>query len=150
MATRVQLIAEGREWIGTRWHHQAALKGVGCDCIGLVRGAAKNVGLLVDLEDRIEMQQFIGYGRAPHDGRLERFCQLAFGKPFHFSKAQTGDVLLMRFNSSPQHIAFLATHSDGNPSVIHAYVPARQVVETHLDQTLRDLIVACYSIPGVV
>jgi len=35
---RDAVIAEARAWIGTPYHHQAALKGVGCDCLGLVRG----------------------------------------------------------------------------------------------------------------
>src|SRR5437667_3934403 len=36
--TRSLLIAEARAWIGTPYRHQASLKGVGCDCLGLVRG----------------------------------------------------------------------------------------------------------------
>ena len=27
-----------RGWLGTPYQHQASLKGVGCDCLGLVRG----------------------------------------------------------------------------------------------------------------
>jgi NlpC/P60 family putative phage cell wall peptidase len=36
--TREQIIAEARAWIGTPYRHQASLKGIGCDCLGLVRG----------------------------------------------------------------------------------------------------------------
>jgi NlpC/P60 family putative phage cell wall peptidase len=36
--TREQIVAEARAWIGTPYRHQASLKGVGCDCLGLVRG----------------------------------------------------------------------------------------------------------------
>lgn len=36
--TRGQVIAEARSWIGTPYRHQASLKGVGCDCLGLLRG----------------------------------------------------------------------------------------------------------------
>ncbi|GJE17608.1 NlpC/P60 family protein [Methylobacterium marchantiae] len=32
------IVAEARGWIGTPYRHQASLKGVGCDCLGLVRG----------------------------------------------------------------------------------------------------------------
>ncbi len=35
------VIAEARTWLGTPWHHQASVKGVGCDCIGFVRGVAE-------------------------------------------------------------------------------------------------------------
>ncbi len=40
---RDTVIAEARAWIGTPYHHQAALKGVGCDCLGLVRGVWRAV-----------------------------------------------------------------------------------------------------------
>jgi len=33
-----QIVAEARSWVGTPYRHQASLKGVGCDCLGLVRG----------------------------------------------------------------------------------------------------------------
>lgn len=35
---RVEIVAAAREWLGTPYHHQASLRGVGCDCLGLVRG----------------------------------------------------------------------------------------------------------------
>jgi NlpC/P60 family putative phage cell wall peptidase len=43
MSTRDAVIAEARAWIGTPYHHQAAIKGVGCDCLGLVRGVWRAV-----------------------------------------------------------------------------------------------------------
>lgn len=36
VAERAALVA--RSWIDTPYHHQASVKGVGCDCLGLVRG----------------------------------------------------------------------------------------------------------------
>ena len=35
---RAAVIAAARVWIGTPYRHQASLKGVGCDCLGLIRG----------------------------------------------------------------------------------------------------------------
>ena len=32
------VIAAARGWLGTPYHDQASVKGVGCDCLGLVRG----------------------------------------------------------------------------------------------------------------
>jgi hypothetical protein len=32
------VIAAARGWLGTPYHDQASLKGVGCDCLGLARG----------------------------------------------------------------------------------------------------------------
>ncbi len=36
--TRTAIVDEARSWIGTPYRHQASLKHVGCDCLGLVRG----------------------------------------------------------------------------------------------------------------
>ena len=36
--TRDGIVRTARGWIGTPYHHQASLKGIGADCIGLVRG----------------------------------------------------------------------------------------------------------------
>jgi NlpC/P60 family putative phage cell wall peptidase len=32
------IVSLARAWIGTPYHHQASLRAVGCDCLGLVRG----------------------------------------------------------------------------------------------------------------
>jgi NlpC/P60 family putative phage cell wall peptidase len=32
------IVAEALSWLGTPYRHQASVKGVGCDCLGLVRG----------------------------------------------------------------------------------------------------------------
>jgi NlpC/P60 family putative phage cell wall peptidase len=33
-----RIVAAARSWIGTPYMHQQSLKGVGCDCLGLLRG----------------------------------------------------------------------------------------------------------------
>lgn len=38
-----EVIAAARSWLGTPYHDQASLKGVGCDCLGLVRGVWRKV-----------------------------------------------------------------------------------------------------------
>jgi NlpC/P60 family putative phage cell wall peptidase len=35
---QARVIAAARGWIGTPYRHQASLRGVGCDCLGLLRG----------------------------------------------------------------------------------------------------------------
>lgn len=42
-ATRDAVVAEAWAWLGTPYRHQASLKGVGCDCLGLVRGVWRAV-----------------------------------------------------------------------------------------------------------
>jgi NlpC/P60 family putative phage cell wall peptidase len=35
---RPRIVALARQWLGTPYHHQASLRGIGTDCVGLVRG----------------------------------------------------------------------------------------------------------------
>ena len=37
------ILTEARSWIGTPYRHQASLKGIGCDCLGLLRGVWRGV-----------------------------------------------------------------------------------------------------------
>lgn len=37
-APPLAVVAEARKWIGTPYQHQAACRGVGADCLGLIRG----------------------------------------------------------------------------------------------------------------
>lgn len=36
-------MAIARSWLGTPYHHQASLRGVGCDCLGLLRGIWREI-----------------------------------------------------------------------------------------------------------
>jgi len=38
-----EIVAAARDWIGTPYLHQASVKGVGCDCLGLLRGVWRDV-----------------------------------------------------------------------------------------------------------
>ena len=37
------VVAAARAWLGTPYHDQASVKGVGCDCLGLARGVWREV-----------------------------------------------------------------------------------------------------------
>jgi NlpC/P60 family putative phage cell wall peptidase len=37
------VITAARSWLGTPYHDQASLRGVGCDCLGLARGVWREV-----------------------------------------------------------------------------------------------------------
>lgn len=37
------VVATARLWLGTPYHDQASLRGVGCDCLGLARGVWREV-----------------------------------------------------------------------------------------------------------
>lgn len=41
--TAQRIVSEARGWLGTPYCHGASVKGVGCDCLGLVRGVWRAV-----------------------------------------------------------------------------------------------------------
>lgn len=43
-ASAADVISAARLWLGTPYHNQAALRGVGCDCLGLARGLWADMG----------------------------------------------------------------------------------------------------------
>jgi NlpC/P60 family putative phage cell wall peptidase len=38
-----RVVGAARGWLGTPYHHQASVKGAGCDCLGLIRGVYAEV-----------------------------------------------------------------------------------------------------------
>ena len=43
MTAAERIVAEASTWLGTPYRHQGSRKGVGCDCLGLVRGVWREV-----------------------------------------------------------------------------------------------------------
>lgn len=144
MMTGADIVRVAREWIGTRWRHQAAQRGVGTDCVGLLVGVAYELGL-GDARAESRDVDFNGYGRAPDPSLLLRaanhYLEPAAGP-------EVGGVLLMRFASNPQHFAIISQVSP-LPYIIHAYAQARKVVENRVDTVWRQRIVRYYRFPGV-
>lgn len=135
------IVAEARRWIGTPYHHQARLHGVGVDCAGLIIGVARELDM-VDPDFDVE-----GYARRP-DGWS--FLAWADAKMRRISRdqMQPGNCVVVRFSEHPQHIGFLGDYVHGGLSIIHALV-GRGVVETRLLLDDKMKFVAAYELPEV-
>lgn len=135
------IVSEAKEWRGTRWLHQGALKGVGCDCIGLISGVAKILGI-PEAEQFQRDPRFRGYGRTP-EPKMLRAAIAEYLDPA--PNPVPGDILLLRFVKDPQHFAFLSTPD----YMIHAYAQVRKVAENRIDETWRSRIVGSYKFRGL-
>jgi NlpC/P60 family putative phage cell wall peptidase len=125
----VNIIEIARGWIGTRFHHQGRVKNVGVDCIGLIIGVAKELGL--EVNDRTD------YHREPSNGELEK----ALAKYLQPCGLKAGAVALFRMDKEPQHVGII---TDEN-TLIHAYAQARKVVEHELDDFWKARLAGCYE-----
>lgn len=153
MATRRDVVDAARRWIGTPFHHQAHVRGVGGDCGGLIGGVGVDVGLKApDFWTREFDPLFCGYGRTPHAGSLTRALQ-QFLEPIDVIDADLGDVLVMRFPELPaedHHVGIVADYVHGGLSLIHAMsrAPAR-VVEHRLAPPWSGRVVGAFRYPGL-
>lgn len=133
---RESIIAEARTWLGTPHVHQARIRGVGVDCIGLVVGVALALGL--PSAEAFLASPYRTYAARPNVAALENACA-AFLVPV--AQRQAGDIVLMHFVGEPQHFGILT----GGDYLIHAYAPARAVVEHRIDPKWRRRIMRAYA-----
>ncbi|GAB4511253.1 MAG: peptidase [Roseibium sp.] len=131
--TGEDIVAAARRWLGTPFHHQGRVRGVGVDCAGLVIGAARELGIM-DID-------VTGYGHRPDDEEMERLVRAHLAE-IPLAEAAPGDVLLILIDRRPQH---LAIRSD--VGMIHAYAPARKVVEHRIDAVWAARIHAAFRFP---
>ena len=102
--TRSAIVAEARAWIGTPYRHQASLKGVGCDCLGLVRGVWRAV---YGAEPEADAGLFARLGGGVRKvKRLRAAACAAHDRESPLSNFVPGDVLLFRWRAG-----FVAKHA---------------------------------------
>jgi NlpC/P60 family putative phage cell wall peptidase len=151
--TRREVVDAARCWIGTPFHHQGRLRGVGCDCGGLVGGVAVDCGIVGrDFWTRVFDPAFGGYGAVPRRGSLTTVLA-RFLLPIDVDAAGIGDVLAMRFPELPaedHHVGIVADYVHGGHSMIHAMsrAPAR-VTEHRLAPPWRGRVAGAYRFPGL-
>ena len=134
-------------WLGTPYRHQGSVRGVGCDCLGLVRGVWREL-----------------YGHEAESvppyrpdwaetGAVETLLDAARRWLIEVSPAemQPGDVLLFRMQPGAlvKHCAILSalpTLRDPQARMIHAYW-GRAVVESWLGPWWRRRLVGVFRFP---
>lgn len=126
------IIAAARECLGTPFRHQGRLLGEGLDCAGVAVHVARRIGC--------EVLDVPGYGRTPAFGLLElaldaQGCLEAVA----LADRRPGDLLLMRFDGDPQHLAILA-----EGTIIHAYESVGKCCEHRLSSPWVARIVRAY------
>jgi len=114
-----RIIKASRRWIGTPYHDQASVRGVGCDCLGLIRGVWREV---VGDEPQNKTGPVPPYSRDwGETGPVEVLAEAARAAMIELDipDARTGDIILFRMRSSAiaKHCGIL---SDAH-HFIHAY-----------------------------
>lgn len=122
------LVEAARAYLGTRWRHRGR-SAHGVDCAGLVVLSYADCG--------VEVPDYVLYGREPFRDGLMQHAIEALGEPLadHDRTLAEGDVLLMRFNKEPHHMAIVAIADYGGTAafnIIHADGNCGRVLEQRL------------------
>lgn len=137
---RIEIVEEARECVGTKWQHQAALKGVACDCVGLIRIVAGKWGLKADDED-------MRYSRRPyHDNeKMYEICK-KYLTEIAIEEARPGDILLFGAKNMPAYHIGIVSYDN---FIIHTWLDVGKVTESHMDQIWKDELRFAFKLPGV-
>lgn len=134
------IVAIARTWIGTPYHHQASLRGVGADCVGFIRGVYRE-SLGTDVEARAAYSR--DWGEASGEETLlaaarQHLVEIA---P---ASAAPGDVLAFRYRTTfvAKHAAIIATPD----TMIHA-LEGVGVCEVPLCAWWRRHVAAAFAFP---
>lgn len=116
---RAAVIAEAISWVGTPYHANARIKGVGVDCAMLLAEVYNLAGVLGRIEP----------GAYAADFALHRSDEIFLGWvqrfAFEIDQPRPGDVAVFKFGRCFSHGAILI---DDAGQLVHALAPCRAVV----------------------
>ncbi len=127
MINRIGIVETARTWLGTPYLHQASVKNIGSDCLGLIRGVGAELGYLPANLPQID-PRVVGYGSHPY-GLMVPLMKEYLDEADR-NNPQIGSVLIFRIRDEPQHCAIVSDiKPDGTIYMIHAYQTHPFVVE---------------------
>jgi cell wall-associated NlpC family hydrolase len=130
------IVIEARGWLGARWRHQGRSRN-GIDCAGLVLEVARvRRGSTVDIRN---------YNRIEANEQMLAHCRQHMTE-IPIRQAAPGDVMVFGLGDS-RHMGIVGDYKYGGLSLIHAYLAARKVVETRIDEQWRARARGCFRFP---
>jgi len=117
---REAAIAEAHTWLGTPYHHQGRIKGVGVDC----------ATILCEVYEKIGAIPFVDPTPYPPDWHLHRDGERYMGWLHQYAKEtdkpQPGDIALWKFGRCFSHAGIIIS----DQQIIHSYLGIGVVIES--------------------
>lgn len=137
------LVSAARKYKGVRFRHRGR-NGRGLDCAGLAWLAYHDCG--------VTLPDFRLYGPEPHDDGLVTHITKALGDPVVVGPCgqrylELGDILVVRFEVNPHHVAIVTDYPYGGFGVIHADGHCKKVVEHRLSDDMLKRITHVFRRP---
>jgi hypothetical protein len=116
----------------------------------LLVGVARELGLQAIADGQVRLLasfDMTNYTHMPNGKALrEGLAQLLEEIPL--TSLAPGDIVMFEIDRNPQHLAIISDYPS-SLGLIHAYAPARAVVEHQLDETWRERMCAAFRIASV-
>ena len=132
---RATVVAAARSWVGTPYHNCADVKGAGVDCGMLLVRVFCDLKLCPPFDPR----------PYPPDWHLhrseEKYLGFVFDHAHQVEQPGPGDVAVFRFGRCYSHGGIVTAAAP--LTIVHAYHPARQVVEDVVERDARLAAAAC-------
>ena len=147
--TRDDVIREAIGWVGTPSVHQASEKGVGADCVGLVRGVMWNLGLTEVHHSNPRYRELLSYPRQVNSIRMGEALE-AYLTRIVIAEARMADVLWFMIRREERHLGIIVR----NNYIVHASnkggrrMTDGRVLYNRIDSNWK--IVRAYRMPGVI
>ncbi len=139
MLTRDDIIAEACRWEGTPYRHQSSLRGIGADCLGLIRGVYRGV-------IGPELFEVPPYRPYPVRGQGEELLNAAQRVLVPCRDIKPGTIAFFRFRPLlPAHHASIFI---SQTLMIHA-VSSRAVCRVGVHPWWQRRIAALFDFPGI-
>lgn len=149
------IITSARKLVGTRFMHQGRLAKTGnhqggVDCLGLLICVARECELRSKTGVLLADVDEFNYPHYPDEARLRQMLSLHLDEVTD-DRCKEADIALFEIDGRAQHLGIIA-YSDTlllppvSLTIIHAYAPARRVVEHALDEYWRKKIVAVFRL----
>lgn len=145
MTLQEEIVATARRWIGVPFSHQGRGRN-GVDCLGLL--------IMIAQENRL---MFTGETARAHDvtvyGHRPDTQTLMAGLCRHLQRIapadmRPADIALMRVDGLAQHLAIITDYPQtAHLGMVHAYAPARKVVEHRLCEQWQQSLHAVFRLP---
>lgn len=130
-----------RSWIGTPYHNRAAIKGAGCDCIGLIRGLWAEIYGLPVPEVPVYSARWTGQNK-----ETEVLLETARQYLAEVDPGTRAPGVVLAFRVHPKAIAQHCGVMTSPTSMVHAH-SGRKVYEVELGQMWEPKVVAAFQFP---
>lgn len=140
-AREKQIVASARSYVGVPFRHQGRSRH-GLDCLGLLVCVARDCALmygnkaLYQYDDRC-------YGHYPDAEKLSTQLQRYLCREDCLA---SGKIALIKADHGARHLAIIGDYGDNSLSLIHAYAPARKVIEHRLSTDWAARIEAVFAV----